>query len=1857
MKRLLQITILAFSFCLLAVAGQAEESAKALKAADHNADLALSVIINVGDATCNGASDGILMAVPDGGLPPYTYLWSTGATTQMVTGVPVGIYSVTVTDALSNTATATATVGESDPFNVVLAATYETGPGCMDGKVDVIKAELGDSGPYTYEWSTGSTHYQITDLPAGIYCVTVTNAFGCTGSGCIEVEPLPGGFLQTNTTATPVTCPGGNDGTATVSATGGVIPYTYAWSDPAMQTTPTAINLSPGKYYVTVSHGGACPGIDSVIITAPDPIDIQSTITPADCNLSNGAISLTVSGGTAPYSYAWSPSLGNTANPTNLMAGTYTATVTDSNGCTAETGDLVIGDNCVDPPSCTDPVVTSVVVIEGTCGNNDAEATINVAGGPAGFSYDWTPNVSMGHAASNLAAGTYTVVITDLSDAACNTSETFTVGVQDGPDVEILSTTPATCQENNGTAVLGPIGLTYEWCNGYVGNNPINLPAGECQVTITDAAGCVDVIEVVIEEFVPLMATPNITQQPDCNMTNGAVTITVSGGSFNYTYEWSDGGMGASRTDLAPGAYCVTVTDNGPTGCVTTTCFVLSATGGPTVDADSPVLVDCRGDANGTVQYTVTPNDPSYVVVITDANGVVYNNGDLAPGNYCLSVLDGTGCTIGGDCFEVVAPDQIDVDVNIFGKDCIMNGAIELVEVKGGNGSYTYAWTGPGNFSASTRNISDLNPGAYTVTVTDAKGCSVTITALVVEDLCDCDPPVVTSVVVVEADCNTSNGRATINVSGNVFDYTFSWSPSVSLSNQAFNIPPGIYTVRIEDRTDPNCFIIETFTVGASDGFDVQVATVNASCNTADGSVTLTPADLEYRWEDGFVGADRNDLAGGTYFIEVTNPNDTASCVDFITVVLEEDNPLMIEAIIDQKPSCQGTDGIVTLLVSGGSNDYTYSWSSNSATQSNLPAGIYEVEVTDNVTGCAQTIYFTLTEDVPSATLNINPIVETSCTGLNDATIDLSSLTTEPGFIGPAVITIEDVLGNVYQSGDIPPGNYCALIRDANGCLAGSACFSVKYPAQIDVDISVEDKDCDGLGSITLEEVIGGTGAYNFDWSDITPSTNDPQNRDSLDGGSYTIIVSDDNGCAITETLTIEDNSVTITATADPDNVSCTGNSDGSISIVTTGGNGPYIYDWEGMFPDTATIDSLPEGTYNVIITDANGCSTGISDIEVSADNDLSIQSINSIDISCLGLDNGSITIIPSGGTGPYTYDWEGMFPDTATIDSLPEGTYEVIITDALGCTVEAGPIDINTQDSLVLQSITPTNISCLGNNDGSVEVILTGGTAPYTYDWGGTLPDTAILNDLPEGSYEVTITDAMGCSAIAGPVALDTDNELEIQLSEDTTACAGMLNIEVLVSSTTDAQINWTDNAGNINIIDGTSIIEVPVDGEIVYYVEVISGACVAMDTVEVTEFELNPMVLPEASACIGDGVQLNPGGSSDFVYSWSPADELVDATVPSPEILTTSQGGIFTAIIYDPAKPECTVTREVDLTVNDLPSVAITGDTVACAVEELQLQANSNIGNVFEWSETPDFTDVIMGATYAAMVGQPGEEREYFVRVTDSETGCSAESSIALNNFAVRVTLGEPVSSCQGTSIRLNPQISLSTGEILDFEWSAENATIDTSIPEEPIVSADSSTMVIATIENNFGCSFKDSIDLTVIEIDAAIQATATPDTIAQGQSSQLNVSGNQDYEYLWTPSTTLNADDIQDPLASPMETTQYSVEIVTEEGCTDTRSVQVVVLADCANSLFFPNAFTPNNDGRNDVLFLRGALVDEVYFAIYNRWGEKVFESNDITSGWDGTYQGKQLPPDVFGYYLRVTCIDGEDYYEQGNVSLLR
>jgi gliding motility-associated-like protein len=195
---------------------------------------------------------------------------------------------------------------------------------------------------------------------------------------------------------------------------------------------------------------------------------------------------------------------------------------------------------------------------------------------------------------------------------------------------------------------------------------------------------------------------------------------------------------------------------------------------------------------------------------------------------------------------------------------------------------------------------------------------------------------------------------------------------------------------------------------------------------------------------------------------------------------------------------------------------------------------------------------------------------------------------------------------------------------------------------------------------------------------------------------------------------------------------------------------------------------------------------------------------------------------------------------------------------------------------------------------------------------------------------------------------------------------------------------------------------------------------------------------------------------------------------------------------------------------------------------------------------------------------------------------------------------------------------------------------------------------------VVNEFGCVFTDSIQINVLSSLPGVNAFATPDTINVGDSTRLNVTLSASVIDLhWRPDTTLSALDIANPLAYPKETHTYYVEVSDSQGCHKTDSVIVVVRKrPCEQSnIYIPNAFSPNGDGKNDVLYVRGNGITQIYFAVYDRWGQKVFETNDITKGWDGKFKGARLDPAVFGYYAEGVCPGNEKFFKKGNVTLLR
>jgi hypothetical protein len=443
---------------------------------------AISVSVTPANVTCNGATDGTATATVSGGTAPYAYSWNNGKTTAAVTGLASGTYTLTVTDANSCIKTATVTINQPPVLTVTVT---KTDANCNTSNGSATASASGGTGAYTYAWSNGQTTTSINGLTANTYTVTVTDAKGCKATGTASVNNTGAPTLSVK--STNVTgCFGGTNGNATVTATGGTGTLTYSWNTSPVQTTPTATNLPAGIYTVTVTDASNCFSKSTVTIIQPAQLLVPTTPTNASsCTASDGSITTNVSGGTSPYTYAWSNGK-TTAAISGLVTGTYSLTVTDANNCKQSTTADV---------SCSSGTLT--VTVNGVnvkCfGGNDGSATA-VASGTPPYTYSWnTTPVQTSATAVGLTAGSYTVTVKDATSSTKTATVVITSPAALGTPVFSV-TNASSCSASDGsisaTIKGGTPPYTYSWNNGSTSSTMSGLSVGTYTLTVTDANGC-----------------------------------------------------------------------------------------------------------------------------------------------------------------------------------------------------------------------------------------------------------------------------------------------------------------------------------------------------------------------------------------------------------------------------------------------------------------------------------------------------------------------------------------------------------------------------------------------------------------------------------------------------------------------------------------------------------------------------------------------------------------------------------------------------------------------------------------------------------------------------------------------------------------------------------------------------------------------------------------------------------------------------------------------------------------------------------------------------------------------------------------------------------------------------------------------------------------------------------------------------------------------------------------------------------------------------------------------------------------------------------------------------------------------
>jgi hypothetical protein len=572
----------------------------------------------------------------------YTYLWSNGQTDATISGLAAGTYTVTVTDA--NLCTDTESVTITQPAAAVLAAINDsTNVLCYAGLTGSATASAsGGVAPYTYLWSNGQTDATISGLAAGTYTVTVTDANLCTDTESVTITQPAAAVLAAINDSTNVLCYGGLTGSATASASGGVAPYTYLWSNG--QTDATISGLAAGTYTVTVTDANLCTDTESVTITQPAAA-VLAAINDSTNVLCYGGLTgsatASASGGVAPYTYLWSN--GQTdATISGLAAGTYTVTVTDANLCT-DTESVTI----------TQPAAAVLTAINDSTnvlcyGGLTGSATASASGGVAPYTYLWS-NGQTDATISGLAAGTYTVTVTDAN--LCTDTESVTItqpaaavlaAINDSTNVLCYGglTGSATASASGGVAPY-----TYLWSNGQTDATISGLAAGTYTVTVTDANLCTDTESVTITQpAAAVLAAINDSTNVLCyGGLTGSATASASGGVAPYTYLWSNGQTDATISGLAAGTYTVTVTDANL--CTDTESVTITQPAAAVLTAiNDSTNVLCYGGLTGSATASASGGVAPYTYLWSNGQTDATISG-LAAGTYTVTVTDANLCT------------------------------------------------------------------------------------------------------------------------------------------------------------------------------------------------------------------------------------------------------------------------------------------------------------------------------------------------------------------------------------------------------------------------------------------------------------------------------------------------------------------------------------------------------------------------------------------------------------------------------------------------------------------------------------------------------------------------------------------------------------------------------------------------------------------------------------------------------------------------------------------------------------------------------------------------------------------------------------------------------------------------------------------------------------------------------------------------------------------------------------------------------------------------------------------------------------------------------------------------------------
>lgn len=1404
---------------------------------------------NCGAQICVGA---------EGGCGPYTYLWSNGETTRCITNfTPCVDLIVTITDANGCSVTMTVSPPTVTFDNIVQ-------PTCCLANGSLCANVCFGQGPYIYQWSNGATTQCLTGVPAGTYCVTITNANGQQVTCCYTLTD--GTVIPPDVHFDVLNC--GAIVNAYINANG--CPYTFHWQNGSTEPffeqaqscdslTLTVIMCDSTEYYFGFKVPGVIPsitpvnchtGVGSICVAtecfkcpivsyewAPiiagtpnnlacynnvpsgiytvciedscgnricctiylppgdstQVIHITDTVYNITCDSLFGGIDVEVAGGYPPFTYGWNTGA-TTQDIRNLVAGNYTLAITDSIGCITYVYDTVVVDNDCNCDSMTEqqwPTINIVSITPDSCrGDGCINATFTGCCLRYSYTYIHPCNPALSYSVPqtrdstifcNLAAGTYTIFVVD----GCGNMVQQTVVVPSLATPLTALVTYTICGTGVCVVAQGGCGpYTYEWLGGATTECiTLNNPCTSLYVTITDSRGC---------SITVYLTAPGISftaVQPTCCQNNGSICVTACFGQGPLTYQWSNEATTECITNLAPGTYCVTITN--ALGQQVTCCYTLNAA--PVIPPDVHFdVLNCGAVVNAYMQSNGCPftyhwqngsTEPffeqaqacdSLTLTIVMCDGTEYYHGFRVPG--VIPTLTPVDCHTG------------------VGSICVATECFACPVV-------SYEWS---PVIAGTPNdlacYSNIPTGIYTVCITDSCGNRVCCTIYLPPG--DSAQIIHVTDTVYDITCDNLHGAIDVEVAGGYPPFTYSWNTGAT-TQDITNLVAGNYVLEITDSVGCITIVHDTVVVDNDCNCDdpatplptITVVSVEPAGCGGMGCInaTFTGCCLWFSYTyihpcdpmQSYSVAQTQDstifcnLQAGTYIMFIQD-----GCGNLVqqTVVVPSTVPPLTGLVTYS--NC-GTG--VCVIAQGGCGPYTYEWLGGATTECiplHNPCTSTYVTITDS-RGCSVIVYFT----APGITFT-NVVQPTCCQANGSLCVNVC--------FGEGPFTYQWSNEATTQCiSNLAAGTYCVTITNGNGeqvtccytlteavvtppvvhfnfnncgssvtpVFEGSNCETFTWYWD-DQSTSLTRENLTACDSITFTVVAcnGELTHYGFRVPAIIPTispvncatgmggacvqvecfrcpvvsynwTNLPQGVENggpciiAPPGVYTVCITNACGDVICCQVIIPDVVNTINVTATTINVPCFGGTNGSVTVSATGGTPPYS--------GTGTFN-VGAGTYTYTVTDANGCSGSVT-VTVTQPSPIVIN-YNATPINCYG-GTSEVFISATGGTGPY--QGTGFVILTA-------GTHQITVVDANGC-VQTIVITI-TQPPKVEGTVTTTATNCIGAT-GTATVNPTGGFGPYTYLWSPGGQTTQTISNLAAGTYTCIITDSHGCTGTASGI------------------------------------------------------------------------------------------------------------------------------------------------------------------------------------------------------------------------------------------------------------------------------------------------------------------------------------------------------------------------------------------------------------------------------------------------------------------------------------------------------------------------